>query len=101
MARATAPPKTRDARHRRDALDQLAYEDVALPRLLEAMDDARRDLPQHGRILKLFVERLAVRQAAREALAQAFAASPDLSDLGIGWTPRSSSTDVSSITSTS
>ncbi|HLK45782.1 MAG TPA: hypothetical protein VKT18_07320 [Acidimicrobiales bacterium] len=77
-----APRRPIGGRHRRDAADQLAYEDVALRRLVEAMGDARRDLPEHGRILKLFVERLAVRQAAREALAQAFAASPDLADLG-------------------
>jgi len=54
-----------------DAIDQLQYENAVLPRLLHAMQDAGRDRLQHGRIVKLFVERLAVRQAARELIGRA------------------------------
>ncbi len=66
-------------RRRRNALDQLEYEDVALLRLLRAMHDEHKDPRQHGRILKILVERMAVRQAAREAIARSLASFPELS----------------------
>jgi hypothetical protein len=65
-----------------DAIDQLQYEDMVLRRLLGAMGDEKRDRPTHGRIVKLFVERLAVRQAARELAGEALASVPKLSDVG-------------------
>jgi hypothetical protein len=67
---------------KRDAIDQLEYEDVVLPRLLRAMGDENRDRPTHGRVVKLFVERLAVRQAARELVGDALGRVPELSEIG-------------------
>jgi hypothetical protein len=67
---------------KRDAIDQLEYEDLVLPRLLRAMGDENRDRPTHGRIVKLFVERMAVRQAARELVGDALVRVPQLSEFG-------------------
>lgn len=62
---------------KRDALDQLRYEDIVLRHLLDAMADASCDDPTHGRMVKLFVERLAVREAARELVGEALAQLPN------------------------
>jgi hypothetical protein len=77
-------------RHRRDAVDQLEFENIALGRLLHAINDPGRDRRLHGRAIKLFVERLAVREAARELIAEALARVPELADLSarlLGRTP--------------
>ena len=58
-------------RQKPDAVDQLKYEDAVLPRLLGAINDDRRDRLQHGKAVKVFVERLAVREAAREMVGEA------------------------------
>lgn len=62
-----------------DALDQLEYEDQALEKLLAAFDDPNLDRRQHGIAAKLLVEHLAVREAARELLADGIAEEPELS----------------------
>jgi hypothetical protein len=65
---------------KRDAIDQLEYEDLVLRRLLRAMGDENRDRPTHGRVVKLFVERMAVRQAARELVGDALVRVPQMSE---------------------
>ena len=69
------------AKVKRDAVDQLQYEDTVLRRLLYALDDESRDHSVHGRIAKLFVERLAVREAARELVGEAITSVPELSSV--------------------
>ena len=54
---------------RGDALDQLEYEDRALLEILDEFDDRRLDRLDHGLAGKLLIEHLAVREAAREAVA--------------------------------
>lgn len=66
------------SRSGRDALDQLEYDDVALLHLLRAIEDPQHDYLDHGRAVKVFVERLAVRQAARELIADSLASEPSL-----------------------
>lgn len=61
-----------------DALDQLEYEDRALSELLDALDDPGLDRRQHGIAAKLLVEHLAVREAARELVADGLAGVPEL-----------------------
>jgi hypothetical protein len=62
-----------------DALDQWVYEDQALTRMLAVLEDSSLHQGAHGRMVKLFVERLAVREAAREYTAEALARVPELS----------------------
>lgn len=62
-----------------DALDQLEYEDMALRELLSALDDPDLDRRQHGIAAKLLVEHLAVRESARELVADGLAKLPELS----------------------
>jgi hypothetical protein len=64
-----------------DAVDQLQFEDIVLPRVLHAINNKSLDRRLHGRAVKLFVERLAVREAARELIGEALAPVPELSDL--------------------
>ena len=66
---------------RRDALDQLEYEDNALRELLAVMADPSLDRMQHGMAGKLFVEHLAVRESAREAVADGLEKVPALAPL--------------------
>lgn len=54
---------------RGDALDQLEYEDRALLEILDEFDDDRLDRLEHGLAGKLLIEHLAVREAARQAVA--------------------------------
>jgi hypothetical protein len=61
-----------------DAIDLLDYEDRAVSELLRAFSDDALDRSQHGEVVKLLVEHLAVRQAAREELADVVAAVPPL-----------------------
>jgi hypothetical protein len=63
-----------------DALDQLEFEDRTLLKVLDDFDDAA-DRLEHGMAGKLFVEHLAVREAAREAAARALLDEPAVSDL--------------------
>jgi hypothetical protein len=56
-----------------DALDQLEYEDRALEKILEEFERSS-DRLEHGVAGKLFVEHLAVREAARETIATALEA---------------------------
>ena len=64
-----------------DAIDLLDYEDRALAELLTAFCDDALDRSQHGEVVKLLVEHLAVRQAARQEVADAVAAVPALADV--------------------
>ncbi len=64
-----------------DALDQLEYEDRALLQLLEDFEKAD-DRLDHGIAGKLFVEHLAVREAARESIAASLSEDAQLSALG-------------------
>lgn len=61
-----------------DALDQLEYEDQALQKLLAAMADTSLDRREHGVTGKLLVEHLAVREAAREMVADGLRRVPEL-----------------------
>jgi hypothetical protein len=72
-----ADPLDRDA----TALDQLEYEDLAIAHILDEFD-TQRDRLRHGMLGRLFVDHLAVRQAARETVAAALARLPTASDLG-------------------
>jgi hypothetical protein len=63
---------------RGDALDQLEYEDLALQKLLDAFADPSLDRMQHGVAGKLIVEHLAVREAARELVADGLEKAPEL-----------------------
>lgn len=62
------------------ALDQLEYEDRALVHILDEFE-AQTERLQHGMLGRLFVEHLAVRQAAREAVAVALEQLPTAADL--------------------
>ena len=64
-----------------DAIDLLDYEDRAVTELLGAFSDDTLDRVQHGEVVKLLVEHLAVRQVAREELADAVAGVPALAAL--------------------
>jgi hypothetical protein len=64
-----------------DAIDLLDYEDRAVSELLAASSDAALDRSQHGEVVKLLVEHLAVRQVAREELADVVAGVPALAAL--------------------
>lgn len=68
-------------RPRGDALDLLEYENRAIIEILHRFENTDEKL-RHGLAGKLLVEHLAVREAAREAVAQALLAEPDLADLG-------------------
>ena len=63
---------------KRDALDQLRFEDIVLSRLLIALSDKGQNRRRHGRTIKTFIERMAVRQAARELVLEAVAPVPEL-----------------------
>jgi hypothetical protein len=63
---------------RGDALDRLEYEDRALLELARAFGDDSLDRRQHGEIIELFIEHLAIREAARELVADALAAVDEL-----------------------
>ena len=65
---------------RGNALDQLEYEDRALLEILGQFEDAD-DRLEHGMAGKLFVEHLAVREAAREAVAEGLKQDPRFADL--------------------
>ena len=67
-----------ERRTRGDALDRLEYEDNVLHRLMGSIRDEVRDRRVHGEVVKLFVERMAVRQAAREMVADGLRRRPDL-----------------------
>lgn len=71
----------RTLKGKRDALDQLLFEDKILVRLLGALHDEGQNRRRHGRTIKVFVERMAVRQAARELVVEAVASIPELSGL--------------------
>jgi hypothetical protein len=62
------------------ALDLLEYEDRALLHVLDEFE-AEEDRLQHGMLGRLFVEHLAVRQAARESVADRLADVPAAADL--------------------
>lgn len=57
-------------RPRGDALDRLEYEDRALLELARTFADEGLDRRQHGEIIELFIEHLAIREAARELVAE-------------------------------
>lgn len=61
-----------------DALDQLLYEDRAVEELLKAFDDETLDRRQHGEVAKLLVEHLAVREAAKEYIAEGLSGRAEL-----------------------
>ncbi len=63
-----------------NAVDQLEYEDRALLEILGQFQEAH-DRLQHGMAGKLFVEHLAVREAARESVAECLRGHDRLSDL--------------------
>lgn len=65
-----------------DALDQLEYEDRAINQLLDDLEDPRADRNDHGQAAKLFVEHLAVREAAREYVAEALRRERGLTEVG-------------------
>ena len=62
------------------ALDQLEYEDRALLEIMDGFERASERL-EHGMAGKLFVEHLAVREAAREAVAEALRERPGVDDV--------------------
>ncbi|MDE3087643.1 MAG: hypothetical protein KGJ77_12895 [Acidobacteriota bacterium] len=64
-----------------DAIDLLEYEGRAVSEILAAFSDDSLDRSQHGEVVKLLVEHLAVRQVAREELADALSGVPALADL--------------------
>jgi hypothetical protein len=63
----------RRGRPKGDALDRLEYEDRALLELARAFADEGLDRRQHGEIVELLIEHLAIREAAREIVADGLA----------------------------
>ncbi len=68
-----------------DALDRLQYEDRALRQLLKAFSKRELDPRLHGKVVAMLVEHLAIREGAREYVAESLAAIPELDDLGRQW----------------
>jgi len=64
--------------------DQLEYEDRALLELFSALEDPDLDRVEHGRVVKLFVERLAIRESAVEIIADRLARLPDVAGVASG-----------------
>jgi hypothetical protein len=68
-----------------DVLDLLRYEDHAVRQVLHEFESSADDSPQgrlqHGHAGKLLVEHLAIREAAKEQLADSLALVPETSDI--------------------
>jgi hypothetical protein len=74
----------RRSRLRADALDRLEYEDRALRELVEAFGDESLDRRQHGEVVSLLVEHLAIREAARQHAADGLDQVDEVQELADG-----------------